>query len=727
MEREAQDTKLSYPPPQPPLKFDATPGSLVADARRLVTDAECVVDQITKIDPEEANFDNVVRPFLTNENLALRETLVIRLYRSTSPKKDLRDASDEASKILTDGEIDLFMREDFYRIVDAVYKKAEVLDPEYQYFILKLHQDFERNGLGIVSTSDKERFREVRKRTADLERECLKNLNGQTEGLWFTRQELEGLPNHFFDDRQSQTTTSVVDGTRACQSDPAGEKLWIRYKDPDIIPIMKFATNSATRRKMFVGNESRCSQNEPLYREIFALRDEAARLLGYPNHAAYRTHYKMIQTPEAVHKSLLDVREQLHDQRDRELAKLLELKKQDLQESGNLVANDEKLFLWDRVFYDRLLKERNYSFDQPMLAEYFSFDRTLSGMLRIYEHIFRLRFSTVETEADMVLHDSVTMFSVWDTDNEDSFLGYFYVDPYPRDGKYTHAGHYRLQPGFTDPSGKRYYPLSWLNINFPHPTSTIPSLLKHEELRRLFHEIGHAIHNLVSKTKCSRFHGTSVDRDFVEAPAMLFEKFLWTSRHVKELSYHYSYLSPEYFESWKASQPSQEALTQPPAQLPDQLIEQLVKTEHVNGALNSMWKAWHASFDMAVHTPRSHGEILEMDFQVLFNKLRAEITGLAGPEALGQGFDWGNGFAVFRAIMSGYDAGYYVYLLSQIYSTDLFQSTFGVDTMDVEKGMRYRYQLLQPGGSQPEMLTLKNYLGREPNAAAFRREHGISA
>ena len=191
----------------------------------------------------------------------------------------------------------------------------------------------------------------------------------------------------------------------------------------------------------------------------------------------------------------------------------------------------------------------------------------------------------------------------------------------------------------------------------------MPSLLKHEELRRLFHEIGHAIHNLVSKTKCSRFHGTSVDRDFVEAPAILLEKFLWNPRHVKELSYHYSYLSPEYFESWKASQSSQEGLQRPPIQLPDQLIEQLVKTEHVNGAINNVWKAWHASFDMAVHTPRSHDEILEMDFQVLFNKMRATITGLAGPEALGQDFDWGNGFAVFRAIISGYDAGYYVYLL----------------------------------------------------------------
>ncbi|MCJ1420920.1 hypothetical protein MMC32_007280 [Xylographa parallela] len=717
MDSSFRNTQSIHAPPQPPLNFDATPSSLVTDARKLNTDAESVVNQITKIEQGEADFSYAILPFLNHENLALRESLVIR--------KDLRDASDEASKILTDGEIDLSMREDFYCIVDAVYRKAEALDPEYRYFLLKLHQDSERNGLGISSIYDKQRFREVRKRTADLERECLKNLNGQTEGLWFTRQDLKGLPDHFFHDRQSQSTTSVADGTRAGDTE-AGEKLWVRYKDPDIIPIMKFATNSATRRKMFMGNESRCPQNRPLYCEIFALRDEAARLLGYPNHAAYRTHYKMVQTPAAVQKSLLDVRELLHDQRDRELATLLELKREDLKENRDVVGNDKKLFLWDRVFYDRLLKEKHYSFDQPMLAEYFSFDQTLSGMLRIYEDIFRLRFITVRAEGNMVLHDSVTMFSVWDTNDNDSFLGYFYVDPYPRDGKYTHAGHYRLQPGFTAPSGKRCYPSSWLNINFPYPTSTMPSLLKHEELRRLFHEIGHAIHNLVSKTKCSRFHGTSVDRDFVEAPAILLEKFLWNPRHVKELSYHYSYLSPEYFESWKASQSSQEGLQRPPIQLPDQLIEQLVKTEHVNGAINNVWKAWHASFDMAVHTPRSHDEILEMDFQVLFNKMRATITGLAGPEALGQDFDWGNGFAVFRAIISGYDAGYYVYLLSQIYSTDLFQSTFEPDTMNVEKGMQYRYQLLQPGGSQPEMLTLMNYLGREPNADAFRREHEVS-
>ena len=445
MDSKARDTQFSHSSPQPPLRFDATPGSLVADARRLVADAESLVNQIISIDQGKASFENAILPFLNNENLALRESLVIRFYRSTSPRKDLRDASDEASKILTDGEVDLFMREDFHRTVDAVQRKAEALDPEYRHFLLKLHQEFERNGLGISSISDKQRFREVRKRIADLERECLKNLNGQTEGLWFTRQDLKGLPDHFFHDRESQSTTSLADGTRTGEAD-AGEKLWVRYKDPDIIPIMKFATNTATRKKMFMGNESRCSQNRPLYCEIFVLRDEAARLLGYPNHAAYRTHYKMIQTPAAVHKSLLDVREQLHDQRDRELAILLELKKQHLEESGNVVASDEKLFLWDRIFYDRLLKEKHYSFNQPMLAEYFPFDRTLSGMLRIYEDIFHLRFITVQTEANMVLHDSVTMFSVWDTNDKNSFLGYFYVDPYPRDGKYTHAGHYRLQP-----------------------------------------------------------------------------------------------------------------------------------------------------------------------------------------------------------------------------------------------------------------------------------------
>ena len=485
MDSSFRNTQSIHAPPQPPLNFDATPSSLVTDARKLVTDAESVVNQITKIEQGEADFSNAILPFLNHENLALRESLVIRFYRSTSPRKDLRDASDEASKILTDGEIDLSMREDFYCIVDAVYRKAEALDPEYRYFLLKLHQDSERNGLGISSIYDKQRFREVRKRTADLERECLKNLNGQTEGLWFTRQDLKGLPDHFFHDRQSQSTTSVADGTRAGDTE-AGEKLWVRYKDPDIIPIMKFATNSATRRKMFMGNESRCPQNRPLYCEIFALRDEAARLLGYPNHAAYRTHYKMVQTPAAVQKSLLDVRELLHDQRDRELATLLELKREDLKENRDVVGNDKKLFLWDRVFYDRLLKEKHYSFDQPMLAEYFSFDQTLSGMLRIYEDIFRLRFITVRAEGNMVLHDSVTMFSVWDTNDNDSFLGYFYVDPYPRDGKYTHAGHYRLQPVNTPPNPNAFFanfirasPLHLESVATLHHGSTLTSLIQH--------------------------------------------------------------------------------------------------------------------------------------------------------------------------------------------------------------------------------------------------------
>ena len=204
-------------------------------------------------------------------------------------------------------------------------------------------------------------------------------------------------------------------------------------------------------------------------------------------------------------------------------------------------------------------------------------------------------------------------------------------------------------------------------MNFPTPTATKPSLLKHEELRRLFHELGHGIHSLVSKTRYSRFHGTSVDRDFVEAPSMMFENFFWTGRHMKELSYHYSYLSPEYLASWKASRSQEEKeggeVAQPPLQISEGVIERLVKTKHVNGALVNLLKTFQSMFDMAVHGAESHEWVENVDLQVLFNKMRAEITGLAGPEVDGEGFAWGNGYAVFRAIVGKYDAGYYTYLL----------------------------------------------------------------
>ncbi|KAK3636502.1 metalloendopeptidase [Elasticomyces elasticus] len=714
--------KYKKPPQAPPL-FTHTPDSLLKDTQRILDQSKALQDQIVKdVTPEKAEFKSVLLPFAQDDNRMSLETHIIGFYQAVSTDVKLRDASTEAEKKMDDFGIEASMREDIFKLVDGVFQRQkddQKLDSESRRLLEKDHKGYIKMGLGIPAGEKRDRFKEIKKRLSELGITFQKNLNEEQGGLWFTPEELEGVP--------SDVTGDLKKGEEG--SENAG-KLWLTFKYPDLFPVQKYCKNAETRRKVSMANENKCNQNVALFKEALVLRDEAARLLGYPNHATFRIEDKMAKTPKTVDDFLGDLRKRLAPGGLKEIEKLKELKK---AETGDA----DKYFLWDHRFYDTLMLERDFQLDQHKIAEYFPLQSSIDGMLKIFEELFGLAFVALEAKDrdtisetgkgdDIIWHPDVKVFSVWDDEGEGSgFVGYLYLDLHPRDGKYGHAANFNIQPGFIQENGTRRYPATALVCNFSKPTPKKPSLLKHDEVVTLFHELGHGIHDLVSRTIYSRFHGTSTVRDFVEAPSQMLENWCWTPSQIKALSKHWSHLSPEYTKAWQESAASGEQ--QPAAEMPDDLIQSIVKTQHVNDALFNLRQLHFGIFDMTIHEPESHEAIEALDASVKFNELRHEISKLDGPEALGEGNDWGHGEATFGHLIGGYDAGYYGYLSSQVYSTDMFYSVFKKDPMNGTEGRRYRHTVLEKGGSQDEMETLKQFLGREPSTEAFYKELGISA
>lgn len=243
----------------------------------------------------------------------------------------------------------------------------------------------------------------------------------------------------------------------------------------------------------------------------------------------------------------------------------------------------------------------------------------------------------------------------------------------------------------------------------------------------LFHELGHGIHDLVSRTTYSRFHGTNTVRDFVEAPSQMLENWCWTPSQLRSLSKHWSYVSDEYKQAWEDSKEGKDQDGErPPEVIPDELINSLIKTKHVNDALFNLRQLHFGMYDMTIHEPKTHEEAESFKLTELYNTLRKKISKLDGPEALGAAPDWGNGEATFGHLIGGYDAGYYGYLSSQVYSADMFHTVFSANPMNGTEGRRYRHTVLERGGSQDEMQTLVDFLGRKPKSDAFYRELGLS-
>jgi len=197
----------------------------------------------------------------------------------------------------------------------------------------------------------------------------------------------------------------------------------------------------------------------------------------------------------------------------------------------------------------------------------------------------------------------------------------------------------------------------------------------------------------------------------------MLENWCWTPSQLKALSKHYSYLSTEYKAAYE-----EDADGKPSETIPDDLIDSIIKTKHVNDALFNLRQLHFGIFDMTCHEPKSHEEVEAMQVSETYNRLRKEISKIDGPEALGAKWDWGHGEATFGHLIGGYDAGYYGYLSSQVYSADIWYTSFKSDPMNGKEGRRYRHTVLERGGSQEEMQTLEDFLGRKPSTESFYKE-----
>ncbi|KAK8051807.1 peptidase family M3 [Apiospora rasikravindrae] len=693
-------------PPQPPPTFTGTKDSIASQAKALCDTTRSVLDKVVaQVPVEKATFASVLKPMAEDEDQSALNGRILGFYQYVSADEDLRNASTEAEKIMDEFAIECNMRDDVFQLVDAVFKKRESeskIDSESLRLLEKEHKNYIKNGLGLPQGPQRDRFKEIKKRLSQISIQFQKNLNEENGGVWFTKEELDGVPS------------DVVEGLEKGTGENEG-KVRLSFKYPDLFPTLKFAKNPETRRKVFIANENKVNDNLPLFKETIVLRDEAARMLGYPNHAALRIEDKMAKTTDTVNTFLSDLRQRLTAGGEKERKHLLELKKKDEESRG--LKPDGKYYLWDHRYYDRMMIEQEYSIDETKIAEYFPLSNTVKGMLKIFEELFGLAFAQLSKEEraklsptgkaeDIVWHEDVIVYSVWDDNSEgNGFVGYLYLDLHPRQGKYGHAANFNLQPGFVQTDGSRHYPATALVCNFSKPTPTKPSLLKHDEVTTLFHELGHGIHDLAGRTKYARFHGTSTVRDFVEAPSQMLENWCWTPSQIKALSSHY-----------ETGQP-----------IPDDLIKKQIATKHVNDALFNLRQLHFGIYDMKVHAPENHETIEKMDLTKLYNELRAELCGFAGPESFGEGYNWGSGQATFGHLIGGYDAGYYGYLSSEVYSTDMFHTVFKKNPMDGKEGRRYRHTVLEKGGSQDEMTTLEQFLGRKPSTEAFYRELGLQA
>ncbi|KAJ6789546.1 hypothetical protein PWT90_08815 [Aphanocladium album] len=631
---------------QPYIDFSATAASIAADAQRLVSESRRERDELVrKVTPEKATFANVMLCLAQIQNKFTIQANVLAFHRHVSTDAEVRAASANAQNLFDEFHAESWMREDIFKLVDAVYHKFGEVSTESSFLLETIHYGFTHSGLGLQDISAQNRLKEIRRRLSKIHTEYQQNLSQQTDDIFFTLSELEGVPESII----QQLENNFSDNT-----------LRVDLSNPSHRNILVSATNEVTRQSLYLAMDNRCKENVCLLQEAVRLRYEMAKLLGFANYAALQMQSRMAKNPERVQKFLSDLQSKLMSDALKSLEELKALKMSDAQ-SGR---SSQGFFLWDYDFYhDKKLKLLS-SIDRTRIKEYFPLQTTMEAILNLVARLFGISFQevTARNESDIWQAD-VQMFAVHDNEaNKGGFLGYLYLDLFQRDGKYPNASCFNLHPGFTREDGTRQHPSTALLCTFSKPKANDACLLTHFEVTNLLHELGHAIHDLVSKTQFSQFHGPEgVPVDFGELPSQMLEYWCWIPSLLKSISHHYSHLSPEMLAAW---QERNEGSTQPTLQIPDELIVALkVVSRAIFGPLFHLDQVHRANFDLAIHQISNDHEAKTVDITALWNKSRKEIGLIDGQEAFDGRFTHGNGYTTTTHLMqTDYASGYYGYL-----------------------------------------------------------------
>lgn len=650
------------------LRFDYTPQEISALEERAAKELDINLNFLAAIPADRRDFTNTVRALedaYTSYWFVPKNLSLLSYFHQDSA---VRDAAANLEAKGVDKKLSVFARKDVYKALKEYADTNPQLNHEDMRLLSKWLERFERAGMAL-SEKDAEAYAQLNTERLNKITRYNINLNNYKDELVVGREELDGL---------GETYINRLERTK-------DGKYIVTLKYPDYNPFMSSAKSEKARKALQEKFARRGGkENVKLLEDTVELRRKQAALLGFKRYPDYVLPVRMAKNYETLEAFLKNLQKEVTPLAQDEMKAYLKLQEETTGQQA------DEMTAWNLPYWSNQYKKKYYQVDDDKIKEYFPADKVISGMFEVFGNLFGITF----TQADLpVWHPEVVVYQIKDKKTGE-LISNFYLDLFPRDGKYTHAATWSFVDRFELPDGQMQTPSVVIAANFTPAGNGMPSLLEHSEVETLLHEFGHVLQMSMATSKYATLTGDNVAWDYIEAHSQLLENWAWQPQVLKKISAHY-----------KTGET-----------LPDGLISSLVKSKNVGVAVAFLRQNFLGQYDLALHTAAKRVDSTNLYAQMMHNISGIPMTKGTYPQA---------SFGHIMSLTDPYDVGYYVYAWSLVIAQDIFSRFEDEGLFNAELGAKLRKYIYTPGTVYDENEMVEKFLGRPYNDKAFLKSLGI--
>ena len=646
------------------LQFEINLDNFIEELQKRLAANEEKVEEL--LQQNEKSFENFVKPLQMMDEYLGHFFTPLSHINSVSNTEQTQKVYTDALPIITEYSTKISQNLDIYKAYKEIFSTQKEKLNFAQKRVLELNiEHFEHSGAHLDDLT-KARLQEINIQKSELSNQFSQNLLDATneyEYIITDPKDIEGLP-------QSDIENAKFE-------DDGVTKYKFTLQMPSYIAYMTYGPNREIRETLYKAYVTRAPQNGEIIDKLLELKNEMSQLLGFENYASYSLASKMAKDSDEVLGFLNKLIADSHDQAKLELKELQEIAPISLES-------------FDSAYYSEILKKKKYDIDEEEYRPYFEQNSVVDGTFSFLESLFGIRF---EEQSEELWDPKAKSFHLYVNEKLSAKL---YLDLEARKGKRGGAWMHNWQAHCRDEKGDEQLASAFIVCNFPPSSEETASLLRHDDVVTFFHEMGHAIHHLLSDVDENEVSGVNgVEWDAVEFPSQLLENFAYEPKVLQLFAKHYQ---------------NGEVIN-------DEMIQKLVKSKNFLSASSMLRQLEFSLFDFTLHMKVYQGQ----EVQDLLDSIR-EKTALIQTPSYNK---FQNGFSHIFA--GGYAAGYYSYKWAEVLSADTFYTIIDEGIFNSHTAKKYREIVLRGGGSKSMSILFNELMDRDPDPSKLLRLNGINA